>query len=304
MSDEAGYDAWRVTLACSRAEAEAIPFADDVFADLDTPPSLLTDEPDPAKPDDWLLQAYFSTEPEPEWLLRLRDLAPSARSEPLVEHLPATDWATLSQAGLTPVSAGRFHVATAAHAHERRVGQIGLIVEAGLAFGTGQHATTHGCLAAIDRLARTRRFENVLDLGTGTGVLAMAAAKRWRGAVVTASDIDPISVRVARANIRANGLISGVGRGRIDVFAAIGMRDARLVSRGPYDLIVANILAAPLVDLAGPVAAALAPGGILILAGLLDTQAVKVSAAYQARGLRRMSTSGGEWPTLVLRRSW
>jgi ribosomal protein L11 methyltransferase len=304
MSDEAGYDAWRVTLACSRAEAEAIPFADDVFADLETPPTLLTDEPDPAKPDDWLLQAYFAAEPEPEWLARLRGLAASARSEPLVEHLPATDWVTLSQSGLTPVSAGRFHVATAAHAHERRAGQIGLVVEAGLAFGTGQHATTHGCLAAIDRLARMRRFENVLDLGTGTGVLAMAAAKRWPRAVVTASDIDPVSVRVARANIRANGLISGVGAGRIDVFAAIGMRDARLVARGPYDLIVANILAAPLVELAGPVAAALAPGGIVVLAGLLDTQAVKVSAAYQARGLRRMSTSGGEWPTLVLRRSW
>lgn len=293
-------EAWRVTLACTRAEAEAIPFAEDVFADLDTPPTLLTDEPDPAKPDDWLLQAYFSVQPEPDWLARLAALVANGR--PVVEHLAPEDWVTLSQAGLEPVSAGRFHVATAAHAHERRAGQVSLVVEAGLAFGTGQHATTHGCLNAIDRLARVRRFANVLDLGTGSGVLAMAAAKRWRRARITASDIDPISVSVTKGNVRSNGLRLGTGSGLIEVFAAIGMRDARLVARGPYDLIVANILAAPLVELAGPVSAALAPQGVLILAGLLDTQAVKVSAAYRARGLKNLTTSGGEWPTLVMAR--
>lgn len=296
-------DSWKVTLNCTRAEAEALPFAEDAFADLDQPPTLIADEPDPHAPDDWRLHAYFAGEPEPEWLARLAAMVPARGGAAVVERLPDSDWVTLSQAGLAPVSAGRFHVATAAHAHERRPGQIGLVIEAGLAFGTGQHATTHGCLAAIDRLARANRFENILDLGTGTGVLAMAAARRWPRARVTASDIDPVSVTVTRDNVRANALRLGIGEGRIEVFAAVGMADARLVQRGPYDLIAANILAAPLVALAGPVSAALARGGYLVLAGLLDCQATRVTAAYAARGLRRVATSGGEWPTLVLKRS-
>ncbi|TRW17019.1 50S ribosomal protein L11 methyltransferase [Glacieibacterium frigidum] len=300
MSAEAGV--WKVTLACTRAEAEALPFAEDAFADLDQPPTLIADEPDPHAPDDWRLHAYFAEEPEPEWLARLAAMVPSRGSQPLVERLPDSDWVTLSQAGLTPVSAGRFHVATAAHAHERRAGQIGLVIEAGLAFGTGQHATTHGCLAAIDRLGHANRFTDILDLGTGTGVLAMAAAKRWPRARVTASDIDPVSVAVTRDNVRANALRLGIGEGRIEVFTAVGMADARLVRRGPYDLIAANILAAPLIALAGPVSAVLARGGHLVLAGLLDCQATRVTAAYAARGLRRVATSGGEWPTLVLKR--
>lgn len=301
MSAEAG--GWKVTLACTRAEAEALPFADDAFADLDQPPTLIADEPDPAQPDDWRLHAYFADTPEPGWLSRLAMMCPARRGEPLVERLADTDWVTLSQAGLAPVSAGRFHVATRAHAHERRAGQLGLVIEAGLAFGTGQHATTHGCLAALDRLARAHEFATVLDLGTGTGVLAMAAAKRWRRARIVASDIDPVSVAVTRANVRSNGLLPGRGSGRIEVFAAPGMADARLVQRGPYDLIAANILAAPLIELAAPVSIALARGGFVVLAGLLDTQAARVTAAYAAHGLRRIHSSGGEWPTLVLRRA-
>ena len=293
---------WKVTLACTRAEAAAIPFADDAFAELDAPPTLLTDEPDPHAPDDWRLHAYFAEAPRSEWLARLAALAPTRGGAAHVEQLGDDDWVTLSQAGLEPVSAGRFHVATAAHAHTRRAGQIGLVIEAGLAFGTGQHATTLGCLHALDRLARRHVFANILDLGTGTGVLAMAAAKRWRRARITASDIDPVSVRVARANLRVNGLRLGDGRNATTLFAASGMRDRRLAWRGPYDLIVANILAAPLVALAGPVAAELAAGGYLVLAGLLDGQAREVTGAYAARGLRRVATSGGEWPTLVLRR--
>ena len=293
---------WKVTLPCTRAEAAAVPFAEDAFADLDMPPTLLIDEPDPHAPDDWRLHAYFVTAPEAGWLERLAALVPARGGSATVEMLDNEDWTTLSQAGLAPVSAGRFHVATAAHAHERRAGQIGLVIEAGLAFGTGQHATTFGCLRALDRLARRYRFANILDLGTGTGVLAMAAAKRWRSARITASDIDPVSVTVAKANLRANGLRQGCGRNATLLFAAGGMRDRRLAWRGPYDLIVANILAAPLVALAGPVAAELAPGGFVILAGLLDVQAREVTAAYTARGLRRVATSDGEWPTLVLRR--
>lgn len=301
MSGSAGD--WKVTLPCTRAEAETLPFAEDAFADLDQPPTLIADEPDPHVPDDWRLHAYFTDEPELEWLTRLSAMAPTREATPVVERLPDSDWVTLSQAGLEPVSAGRFHVATRAHAHRRRAGQIGLTIEAGLAFGTGQHATTHGCLAALDSLGHAHRFDRILDLGTGTGVLAMAAAKRWPSAAVTASDIDPVSVAVTLGNVRTNGLCLGIGRGRIEVLTATGMADARLVQRGPYDLIAANILAAPLVALAGPVSAVLARGGYVVLAGLLDSQATRVAAAYAARGLKFVSTSGGEWPTLVLRRA-
>ncbi|QXQ04946.1 50S ribosomal protein L11 methyltransferase [Sphingosinicellaceae bacterium] len=292
---------WRVTLHCNRAEAEAIPFADEVFADLDSPPTLLTDEPDPGRPDDWLLHAYFADQPEPEWLARLSAMAPGSIAAPQVERLPDTDWVTLSQAGLEPVRAGRYHVATREHAHRLRPGEIGLVIDAGLAFGTGQHATTAGCLSALDRLARSHRFENIVDLGTGTGVLAFAAALTWRRARVTASDIDPVAAVVARANARVNAVSLGVGTGRVDVFAAKGLNDRRLRQRAPYDLVIANILAQPLVELAGSIAGALKPGGFVVLAGLLDSQAAKVTGAYAARGLKRVATSGGEWPTLVLR---
>ena len=297
----ANFGGWRVTLHCNRAEAEAIPFADEVFADLDTPPTLLTDEPDPARPDDWLLHAYFADQPEPGWLARLVALAPSSATTPEVERLPDTDWVTLSQAGLEPVRAGRYHVATREHAHQLRPGEIGLIINAGLAFGTGQHATTAGCLSALDRLAHSHRFENIVDLGTGTGVLAFAAARTWRRARVTASDIDPVAAVVARANARANAIPLGVGAGRVDIFAAKGLNDRRLRQRAPYDLTIANILAQPLVDLAGAISGALQPGGFVVLAGLLDSQAAEVTGAYAARGLKRVATSGGEWPTLVLR---
>ena len=296
-----GSGGWKVTLPCTRAEAEAIPF-DEAFADLDAPPTLLTDEPDPAKPDDWRLHAYFADSPEPEWLNRLRALAPSRGAEPAVEELPPTDWVTLSQAGLEPVRAGRFFVATREHAARRRPGDTALVIDAGLAFGTGQHATTAGCLRALDRLARRHRFANVLDVGSGTGVLAFAAARAWPRAQVTASDIDPVAITVAIANARVNRIASGVGRGRVDLFAAPGLQERRIANRAPYDLIIANILAAPLIDLAGDIAGALTPGGFVILAGLLDSQATVVTAAYAARKLRRVATSGGEWPTLVLRR--
>ena len=288
---------WKVTLACTRAEAEAAPFVDGLFEDLDDPPTLLVDEPDPARPDDWRLHAYFTTAPEPEWLARLGALASGS---PVVETLPDADWVTLSQAGLEPVRAGRFHVATRAHAHRRRPGEFGLVIDAGLAFGTGQHATTAGCLRALSVLARRRRFGNVLDLGTGTGVLALAAGRLWPRARITASDIDAVAVRVARGNAHRNGATLGSGTRQVEVVAAPGLAALQLRRRAPYDLVIANILARPLIDLAGPIAAALSPGGFVVLAGLLESQATRVAAAYTVRGFRRVSTSSGEWPTLVL----
>lgn len=299
MSASAG---WRVRLSATRAEAEAVPFADP-FADAETPPTLLTDEPDPAQPDAWTLDAYFTDAPTPGDLATLQALVPSAApGSAIVAPLADADWVTLSQSGFAPVRAGRFVVHTAAHAGAVRPGDIGLAIEAGLAFGTGQHFTTRGCLVALDGLARRHAFGRIADLGTGTGVLALAAAARWPTARVVASDIDPVAIAVARANLRANGVRTARAPGAIDLVVAPGAAHRRL--HGPFDLITANILAAPLIAMARPVAAALAPGGVLVLAGVLTTQATRVAAAYTARGCRLVArTDHGEWPTLVLQRT-
>ncbi len=174
-------------------------------------------------------------------------------------------------------------------------GAIGLRIEAAQAFGTGHHATTRGCLLALDDLLKRRRFERVLDLGCGTGVLAIAAAKVLRRPV-TASDIDPVAVRITRENARLN-------RARVTAVAATGLDHPALSRAGPYDLIMANILAEPLKDLAPAVARALSPGGLAILSGILESQAESVRAAYLAAGLRsqrRLTLSG--WATLTVQK--
>jgi ribosomal protein L11 methyltransferase len=298
MSD----NGWALTLSCNRADAEAMPESGDIFPDLADPPSLNVEEPDPDKPDEWLLTAYFTEQPGVDLVARITALFPSA-TDIAIAPLPDADWTTLSQRNLEPVRAGRFLVHTAAHADARRLGDIAIAIEAGLAFGTGQHATTHGCLHALDRLANRRSFHNIADLGTGTGVLALAAAKRWRKARTIATDIDPVSVDVTRANTRDNHVGLGRTAGQIELVTAAGMAHLRLAQRAPYDLIVANILAGPLVEISRDVSRALAPGGVLVLAGLLQSQALRVRAAYRQHGLVPLCQHRrGEWPHLVLTR--
>src|SRR5439155_4211681 len=181
---------------------------------------------------------------------------------------------------------------------------ITLEIDAGRAFGTGHHETTTGCLLAIDSLKRRgARFANILDLGTGTGLLAFAAHRLWPAARVMASDIDPVAIHVAEENARANAVPSGRAPGQIELIVAPGLRHRRLRARAPFDLILANILAGPLIELAPSLAAALATGGTLILAGLLDHQAEGLTAAYRRRGLMlQHSILRGDWPTLLLRK--
>lgn len=314
MPDEPGGNGWRVRLRATRAEAEAIPFVD-VFGDAAEPPTLLTEEPDPAQPDAWTLDAYFAHPPTAADLVVLAGLVPSAPLDSAqIERVADADWVTLSQSGFAPVRAGRFVVHTGAHAAAVRPGDVGLAIDAGLAFGTGQHFTTRGCLLALDSLARhpgrfglarggggRPAFRRIADLGTGTGVLALAAAKRWPRARIVASDIDPVAVDVARANISVNSVRTGRDAGAVDLVVAAGAAHPRL--RGPFDLVTANILAGPLIAMAAPVVAALAPGGVLILAGLLRGQARRVAAAYVDRGCRlRAQMAHDEWPTLILQR--
>ena len=300
MSAEGG---WSLSLGCNRADAEAMPDIGEVFPDLADPPSLNVEEPDPDRPDAWVLTAYFNGKPDAVLVDRVTALFPSA-IEIVLAPLPDADWTTLSQRNLDPVRAGRFLVHTRAHGDAVRPGDIAIAIEAGLAFGTGQHATTHGCLLALDRLGKHRGFARIVDLGTGTGVLAIAAARRWKRSRTIASDIDPVSIAVTRANLRDNKVAAGRGPGRIELVVAAGMQHRRLAAGARYDLIIANILAPPLVAISRPVSAALAPGGVLVLAGLLRSQAVRVRAAYRKHGLVPLAPQSrcGEWPCVVLTR--
>lgn len=292
---------WKVTLDCSRAEAEAIGegAGDALFAMHDVPPVLVADEPDADKPDDWKLHAYFEDEPTTQELILLKRLA--TRGEPQVEHLADEDWVTMSQAGLEPIHSGRFYVYTPQHRESIPEGAIAFEIDAGLAFGTGQHATTAGCLLALDRLAHDgKRFANVIDVGTGTGLLAFAALKLWPEARVVASDIDPVAIEVAEENASLNEIAVGEAAGHALLLTAPGLGHPLIANRRPYDLLIANILAGPLVSLAPGFSDALARGGTMILSGLLDSQADTVAAAYEAEGLSLVDKGEGEWRVLVL----
>jgi ribosomal protein L11 methyltransferase len=289
----------RVTLHCSRAEAEALPDSEDLFPFADTPPVIVADEPDPHAPNDWRIHAYFADEPGPGDLAALGQLA--ADSTPRVEHLGEDDWVTMSQAGLEPIRAGRFFVHTPVHRDSIPEGAIAYEIDAGLAFGTGHHDTTAGCLAALDRLEQAgKSFTNVADIGTGTGLLAFAALALWPEAKGIATDIDPISIDVTADNARINQVSIGHGAGELLLAVADGMSHEMLVARAPFDLLIANILAGPLVELAPSFAASVAPGATIILAGLLDSQADAVIAAYQRQGMTIIERGAGEWCVLVL----
>jgi len=285
---------FRATVACNRAQAEAIGNSEDMLPRA----VLVADEPDPARPDDWLIHAYFEHPPTEEELTQLARLG---RDEPRVEQLGEADWVTMSQAGLQPIRAGRFTVHTPTHAPDRD--RINFEIDAGLAFGTGQHATTAGCLAALDRLESDgKRFGNIADVGTGTGLLAFAALALWPDARCIATDIDPVAVEVARDNAVINRVKLGMQAGELLLAQANGLASPMLVARAPFDLLIANILAGPLVELARDFGDALATGGTIVLAGLLDTQADGVIAAYEAHGMKLRDRGFGEWPVLVCER--
>jgi ribosomal protein L11 methyltransferase len=293
-------DSWKISLPCTRAEAEALASATDPFPGMDEPPVLNTMEPDEANPEQWLLEAYTESEPDAATIAAVRALAPSAKRKPKVERVVEQDWLTMSQAGLEPIRAGRFFVHTAAYADAIPADATVFHIEAGLAFGTGHHATTTGCLKMLDRLKRRgARHRLIADVGTGTGLLAFAALALWPRAIGVATDIDPVSIEVTFENAEANG----VDLNRLALAVAEGVDHPIYAEMGPFDLVIANILAQPLIELAPTIAAVLAPGGTLILAGLLGTQAAAVAHAYRREGLRLADTHvEGDWPTLMMRK--
>lgn len=289
---------WALRFAVNRAEAESLP---DLFELMDEPPTLNVEEPDPSKPDDWVLTAYFADQPDDGIVAKIIGLFPSA-ANPALGELPDADWTTLSQRDLAPVRAGRFIIHTADHADAVRLGDWAFRIEAGLAFGTGQHATTHGCMAAIARLKKMKNFLDIADIGTGTGVLAMAALQANRGARAIASDIDPIAIDVAAKNLALNNFVAGACAGRMALAVCSGLAAPALRIRAPYDLVLANILAPPLIALARDMARVISPGGVLVMAGLLHHQQRAVANAYRRHGLVPVwpMDRRAEWPCLVL----
>ena len=245
----------------------------------------------------WEVGAYFLENPD-DVALALLAVAHSAKPF-VVSELPDTDWVAKVRRELVPVHAGRFYVYGAHDAETIPDGVEPLLIEAAMAFGTGHHGTTQGCLTALDRLLNADVIcHNVADIGCGTAVLAMAAAKVWPETVL-ASDIDQVAVDVAEANVVANNL-----SGRVVCLEAKGFEHPRLHESAPFDLIFANILKQPLIDLAPDMASHLAQEGFAILSGILNEQANEVVSVYAQNGVNLWHREEiGDWTTLTLRQS-
>ena len=283
-------DSWKTTLPCTRAEAEAIDAADIAIDAV-----LMTTEEVEDDIERWRLDAYTESEPDAAMIAALRALVPSAAAvEPVIEGLSPADWVTMSQAGLEPIAEGRFVVHTSAHPVAAPTGGRAFLIDAGRAFGTGHHATTSGCLKALDGIA-DRDFDNIIDIGTGTGLLAFAARHLWPGATIMATDIDPAAITVTRDNAVANDVPA------IDLIVADGALDDAITDKAPYDLVIANVLAGPLVSMAPELAAIAAPGATILLAGLLETQRAVVVEAYVECGCTLTNAEvRGDWTILTL----
>lgn len=283
-------DSWRVSLPCTRAQAEAIDAADDLAIDA----VLMTTEEVEDDRERWRLDAYLDRAPDAATLSAIAALVPGGDIAPIVARLADQDWVTLSQAGLEPIREGRFVVYTAAFPADPPAGGRAFLIDAGRAFGTGHHETTSGCLAMLDAMA-DRSFATVIDIGTGTGLLAFAAAELWPAAMIVATDIDPVAIDVTRENAVANA-VSGIAL----VVADGALADA-ITQRAPYDLILANVLAGPLISMAPELAAIAAPQATIVLAGLLETQREAVVAAFADCGCTLAATDQrGDWSVLRL----
>ncbi|MFP7675323.1 50S ribosomal protein L11 methyltransferase [Marivita sp. S0852] len=242
----------------------------------------------------WEVGSYFLEAPDD---VALALLAAAHGAKPfVVSELPETDWVAKVRRELVPVHAGRFYVYGSHDAETIPDGVEPLLIEAAMAFGTGHHGTTQGCLRALDRLIEAGVVcHNVVDIGCGTAVLAMAAARTWPKTVL-ASDMDQIAVDVAEANVAANGL-----DGRVHCLQAAGFDAKLLHDSAPFDLVFANILKQPLIDLAPDMAAHLADSGFVILSGILNEQADEVVSVYAQNGINLWHREEiGEWTTLTL----
>ena len=290
-------DLWRASFL---APPEAMPELLEALEELARAVSIFEHEVDADQETaSWRVELLLDRRPEPKELRsRLRPLCAPFGFRPeaiAVDRVTEEDWLAAVRTPVAPVLVGRFAVHGEAAAAALPPDLVPIRIEAGLAFGTGEHATTSGCLEAIELLARRRRFHRVLDLGCGSGVLAIAAAKCWPCRVV-AADIDPVAVRVAGENVLVNGVAD-----RVRCVTSDGLAHWRIRRSGPFDLIFANILADPVCALAAPIARALAPGGRVVLSGFLDRQAEQVARTYVCHGMRqRRRIEKHPWVALIL----
>ncbi len=287
----------RLYVSTSEKQAEEIlDLLSEVFGEEDF--AIGTTEIDEKK-DIWEASVYMMAEDEADVRSRIEEALGPAFPDAVLsrEVIPDVDWVVKSLEGLKPVRAGRFLVHGSHDRDKVRSGDIAIEIDAGQAFGTGHHGTTAGCLEVIDRVLRARKVRNALDLGTGSGVLAIAVRK-LKDIPVLATDIDPIAVGVAAENVRRNGIASG-----IRTVTAPGFHSTAFSENGPFDLIIANILARPLIKMAPQLVANLAPGGSVVLSGILASQRWKVLAAYNGARLRHVRTIWRNgWVTIHLDR--
>jgi ribosomal protein L11 methyltransferase len=277
---------WKATVSATKEEARNIAAA----FELGTAPQavIVGEEPFEDKAE---VTALYPAMPDSDFLSRLAGRAVH------VMLLPDVDWIRLSQQGLPPVRAGRFFVYGKHDAGKVPDGVIAMRIEAGMAFGTGHHETTALCLGILSDLAKTRRFRQVLDLGCGTGLLAIGAAKLWKRNAF-AVDIDPDAIAVTREN----AILNGVGS-LVESFVADGPTHPRLREAGRFDLVIANILAGPLTRLSPAISAAVKPGGLLVLSGLLEWQEIAVSGFYRSRGFYPLKIRREHhWSAMILER--
>jgi ribosomal protein L11 methyltransferase len=295
---------WKLSAFAPKAVVEAALLAQEDAADWNPEIVLAGYELTEDRPEDWRLDAYLPRKPTAADRKAVKALFAGKPPRLTAKKLPETDWVTESQKGTPPIRAGRFHVHTPDHPPSDEPGVTSLVIPASQAFGTGQHATTAGCLEMLTAMKRRGVVaRRIADIGTGTGLLAFAALDLWPRAHAVASDIDPVCAPVVAGNAAANGFSIGAGPGQLAVAIAAGLDDPLLRACGPYDLVVANILAAPLIELAPDFAVAVPPRGHVLLAGLLATQEAAVRAAYACAGFHLvLRLVRGDWSILWLRR--
>ena len=295
---------WKISAFAPRPIIEAALLAHEDAWDWDPEIVLSGSEIAEDKPEDWRLEAWMPRKPSKVDRAGIAGLFAGAPPAFAIEKLPDVDWLTQSQQRLEPIMAGRFYVHTPHHPKHADPAIRDFVIPASQAFGTGQHATTAGCLAMLSHMKRQGLVvRNLADIGTGTGLLAFAALHLWPRALATASDIDAVCTSVVAENANANGVALGAQPGALTMLVADGMEHPLLGARGPYDLVIANILAGPLISLAPDFAHALTPGGHLLLAGLLETQEAQVRAACRRAGMRlAVRAVNGDWSILWLRK--
>ncbi|GAA0277488.1 50S ribosomal protein L11 methyltransferase [Alteraurantiacibacter aestuarii] len=295
---------WKLTAFGPREMIEAALARHEEDADRDEGIVITAFEVALDQPEDWRLDVYLEAKPGQAQRNAVKALFAGEAPRLTLEELPETDWVTESQKGIDPIRAGRFHVRTPDHAALDEPGVVDFCIPAAQAFGTGHHETTAGCLTMLDAMKRRGvHARHIADIGTGTGLLAFGAMHLWPTAHATASDNDPLCLPAVLDNAEMNAIPLGTAPGQLAMVIADGMKDDFLVQRAPFDLLIANILAAPLIEMAPEFAAAVAPRGNIVLAGLLATQESRVRAAYMHAGFRLQARIiNGDWSILWLRK--